>query len=51
MNLNPNRVRSHKVLDLVFNDIVYTGSYDDCLDFISEQSDYFTYTITNRSEL
>ena len=45
MNLNPNRVKTHSVFDLVFNDIVYTGSYNDCLDFISEQPDYFTYDI------
>lgn len=45
MNLNPNRVRSHKVLDLVYNDTVYIGSYEDCQDFISEQPNHFTYKI------
>lgn len=35
----------YKVLDLVYNDVVYTGNYEDCYNFISKQSDYFTYKI------
>ena len=45
IKLDPNREKSHKVLDLVYNDTVYIGSYKDCQDFISEQPDYFTYYI------
>lgn len=45
INLDPNREKSHKVLDLVYNDTVYVGSYEGCADFISEQPDYFTYYI------
>lgn len=45
INLNPNREKTHRVLDLVFNNTTYIGSYEDCEDFISEQPDYFTYYI------
>lgn len=44
-NLNPNREKTNKVIDLVYNESVYTGSYKDCEEFISEQPDYFTYKI------
>lgn len=46
-NLNKNRDKSHKVIDLTCNNSVYVGSYDDCCEFIEEQgSDYFTYEIS-----
>ena len=44
-NLNPNREKSNKVIDLECNESVYIGSYEDCKEFISEQPDYFMYII------
>lgn len=44
-NLNSNREKSNKVIDLECNESVYIGSYEDCKEFISEQSDYFMYII------
>ena len=43
-NLDSNRIRTHKVIDY-FDEVgregVYSGSYDDCAEFIAEQSDNF----------
>lgn len=44
-NLNPNREKTNKVIDLVYNESVYIGNYKDCEEFISEQPDYFMYII------
>lgn len=44
-NLNSNREKTNKVIDLECNEFVYIGSYEDCEEFISEQSSYFTYKI------
>ena len=44
-NLNPNREKTNKVIDLEYNESVYIESYEDCEEFISEQSDYFMYII------
>ena len=40
-NLDPNRQITHVVIDYIFNDEVYSGSYDDCQEFIAEQPDNF----------
>lgn len=48
-NLDPNRDKSCSVIDLVYNDSVYIGSYEDCCEFIEEQGDdYFLYKIVKR---
>lgn len=48
-NLDPNRDKSYSVIDLVYNDSVYIGSYEDCCQFIEEQGgDYFLYKIVKR---
>ena len=44
-NLNPNREKTNKVIDLVYNESVYVGSHEDCEEFISEQPYYFMYII------
>ena len=44
-NLNPNREKTNKVIDLECNESVYIGSYENCEEFISEQLDYFMYII------
>lgn len=48
MNLDRNRVRTHKVIDM-YDPIgmggVYSGSYENCLEFMSEQSDTFGMSI------
>lgn len=45
-NLDKNREKSWAVVDIVYNDDVYVGSYDDCCEFIEEQGmDGFSYKI------
>ena len=41
-NLNPNRKRTHVVIDnfdIVGREGIYSGSYEDCMEFIQEQGD------------
>ena len=41
-NLNPNRKHTHVVIDYcsaIGREGVYSGSYDDCIEFIQEQED------------
>jgi hypothetical protein len=41
-NLNPNRKCTHVVIDnfdIVGREGVYSGSYEDCIEFIQEQGD------------
>lgn len=45
-NLDKNRKKTWAVVDIVYNDDVYVGSYDDCCEFIEEQGmDGFSYKI------
>ena len=48
-NLDTNREKSWSVIDLVYNDEVYTGSYNDCCEFVEEQGmDGFSYRIEKK---
>ena len=35
-NLDPNIEETWSVIDLIYDDEVYVGSYDDCCEFIKE---------------
>lgn len=41
--------KTHKVIDLVYHEDegneVYVGTHQECLDWVSEQPDYFTYQV------
>ena len=51
INLNTNRDKSWSVIDWLYNDEVYIGSYDDCCEFIKKQgSDDFLYEIVSRTK-
>ena len=48
-NLDKNREKTWAVVDIVYNDDVYVGSYDDCCEFIEEQGmDGFSYKIKKK---
>ena len=38
-NLNSNKDKTCSVIDLIYNDIAYVGSYKDCCQFLEEQGD------------
>lgn len=45
-NLNSNKNKTCSVIDLIYNDIAYVGSYKDCCQFLEEQGDgHFLYKI------
>lgn len=47
INLDPNRKKTHKVIDLIYDDSCYIGSEEDCLEYVEEQvrfSDLAKYT-------
>ena len=38
-----------EVIDLLYGDVCFEGTHDECEDFVARQSDYFTYKIVSCS--
>ena len=43
-NLEPNIENTWSVIDLIYDDEVYVGSYDDCCEFIKENGIIYDYS-------
>lgn len=41
-------MKTHEVFDLVYGDAVFEGTEDECMDYISSQSDFFTYQVRRK---
>lgn len=38
-----------EVIDLLYGDVCFEGTHEECEDFVARQSDYFTYKIVSCS--
>lgn len=39
INFDPSRKKTHAVIDMVYGDSCYTGSEEDCIEYVSQQEE------------